>query len=41
MQVNSNQRLYGNMTSVEKAMNKYDLEAYKNYDQHHTTSDLN
>ena len=22
------------MTSVEKAMNKYDLEAYKNYDQH-------
>jgi hypothetical protein len=24
-------RLYGNMTSVEKQMNKQDLEAYKNY----------
>ena len=22
------------MTGVEKAMNKYDLEAYKNYDDH-------
>ena len=32
MEVNENQRLYGNMTSVEKAMNKQDLEAYKNFD---------
>ena len=24
-------RLYGNMTSVEKQMNKEDLEAYKNF----------
>ena len=25
-------QLYGNMTSVEKAMNRHDLQAYKNYD---------
>jgi len=24
--------MYGNMTSVEKAMNRADLQAYKNYD---------
>jgi hypothetical protein len=34
MEVAEHQRMYGNMTSVEKAMNKYDLEAYKNYDDH-------
>lgn len=25
-------KLYGNMTSVEKAMNRHDLHAFKNYD---------
>ena len=25
-------KMYGNMTSVEKALNRPDLEAYKNYD---------
>ena len=25
-------QMYGNMSSVEKAMNKADLNAYKNYD---------
>ena len=24
--------MYGNMSSVEKAMNKYEMQAYKNFD---------
>ena len=28
-------RLYGNMTSVEKQINKRDLEAYKNHEVSH------
>lgn len=32
MEVKNQFKLYGNMTSVEKALNKNDLIAYKNYD---------
>ena len=32
LQFNSHLRLYGNMTNVEKKMNKDDLRAWQNYD---------
>ena len=32
IQVKNHFKMYGNMTSVEKGMNKQDLRAYKNYD---------
>ena len=33
MEVKSNFKMYGNMSSIEKALNKNDLKAYKNFDQ--------
>ena len=33
MEVKSNFKMYGNMSSIEKALNKTDLQAYKNFDQ--------
>ena len=32
MSINNAFKMYGNMSSVEKAMNRQDLQAYKNYD---------
>lgn len=32
VEVKSQFRMYGNMSSIEKAMNKHDMHAYKNYD---------
>jgi len=32
LEINNQFKMYGNMTSVEKAMNRHDLQAYKNYD---------
>lgn len=32
LEVKSNFKMYGNMSSVEKALNKNDLNAYKNFD---------
>ena len=33
MEVKQNFKMYGNMSSIEKALNKNDLKAYKNFDQ--------
>ena len=33
LQVKNAFKMYGNMSSVEKAMNKDEMKAYKNYDQ--------
>ena len=32
MEVQNQFKMYGNMSSIEKALNKSDLQAYKNYD---------
>lgn len=32
LQVKNQFKMYGNMSSIEKALNKNDLNAYKNYD---------
>jgi hypothetical protein len=32
VEVKSQFKMYGNMSSIEKAMNKHDMQAYKNYD---------
>jgi hypothetical protein len=32
LEVKDNFKMYGNMSSVEKALNKNDLRAYKNFD---------
>ena len=35
LQVKDKFKMAGNMSSNEKAINRYDLEAYKNYDSRH------
>ena len=35
LQVRDKFKMAGNMSSNEKAINRYDLEAYKNYDSRH------